>query len=81
MVSFALIRRRGAKAVAFMYAGYKWFEDHTDEVERWADRAIIQARGKRVAKVVVPAANSAKSAARWVRQNQKPNRKSKLRRR
>jgi hypothetical protein len=80
-VIFALFRRRGAKAAAFIYAGYKWFEDHTDDVERWSDKAIIQARGKRVAKVVIPAANSAKSAAQWVRQRQKPQSKSKLRRR
>jgi hypothetical protein len=68
-MGFSRLRTRGTRAAALLYAGYKWFEDHTDDVERWSDRAIEGARGKRVAGVVVPAANASKAAARWVREN------------
>ncbi len=63
------IRRNAPKIGAFVYAGYKWLEDHTDEVERWSAQAIDRTRGKRSAKLVVPAAGAAQAAARWMRDN------------
>jgi hypothetical protein len=68
-MGFSRFGTKGTRAAALLYAGYKWFEDHTDDVERWSDKAIAGAHGKRVAKVVVPAANATKAAARWVREN------------
>ena len=65
------IRRSAPKAAAFVYAGYKWFEDHTDDVERWSDKAIAHSRGRRYEKVVVPAATAARAAARWMREDSK----------
>ena len=61
------VRRNGIKAVTAVYAAYKWFEDHVDDVERWSASAISGARGKPFEKVVVPAAERATAAARWVR--------------
>jgi hypothetical protein len=61
------LRRNAPKTAAFVYAGYKWFEDHTDEVERWSVKAIEHARGKRYEPVVVPVASAARAAARWIR--------------
>lgn len=66
---YSKISRNAPKIGAFAYAGYKWFEDHTDEVERWSAKAVERARGKRIEKVVVPAAGAAQSAARWMRAN------------
>ena len=63
------IRRNAPKVGAFVYAGYKWFEDHTDDVERWAAKAVDSSRGKRSEKFIVPAAGVAQSAARWMRDN------------
>ena len=63
------IRSKGPKMAAFTYAGYKWFEDHTDDVEVWANKAIDRSRGKSVERFVVPPARLAISAARWVRAN------------
>ncbi|MDQ4058188.1 MAG: hypothetical protein M3124_03590 [Actinomycetota bacterium] len=64
------IRRSAPKFAAFAYAGYKWFEDHTDEVERWSARAIERSRGKSIAKVVVPAAHLAQAGVKWMRENE-----------
>jgi len=66
-VKFSRIRRNAPKIGAFAYAGYKWFEDHTDEVERWSAQAVDRSRGKRMEKFVVPAAGAAQSAVRWMR--------------
>lgn len=55
-----------AKAGTLLYAGYKWLEDHTDEVDRWSARVIDKAAGKSYEKVVVPPARLARSAAEWV---------------
>ena len=63
------MRKAGAKAATVAYAGYKWFEDHTDEVERWSGKAVERSRGKRIEKLVVPAAGAAQSAVRWMRDN------------
>ena len=63
------IRRNAPKIGAFVYAGYKWLEDHTDEVERWSAQAIDRTRGKRSAKFVAPTAGAAQAAARWMRDN------------
>ncbi|CAN5772700.1 hypothetical protein BH20ACT23_BH20ACT23_27140 [soil metagenome] len=63
------IRRNAPKIGAFAYAGYKWFEDHTDEVERWSAQAVDRSRGKRIERFVVPAAGAAQSAVRWMRDN------------
>ncbi|MDQ3770827.1 MAG: hypothetical protein M3343_01910 [Actinomycetota bacterium] len=63
------IRSKGPKMAAFTYAGYKWFEDHTDDVEVWAKKAIDRSRGKSVEKYVTPPAKLVISAARWVRAN------------
>ena len=65
------IRRSGPKTVAFLYAGYKWLEEHADDVERWSDNAAQRARGKSYDKVVGPAAQAVKTAAKWVKQNQR----------
>ena len=64
------IKRSAPKVAAFAYAGYKWFEDHTDEVERWSAKAIERSRGKQIAKVVVPAAHVAQAAVKWMRENE-----------
>ena len=53
-MKIARIRRNAPKIGAFVYAGYKWLEDHTDEVERWSAQAIDRSRGKRSEKFVVP---------------------------
>jgi hypothetical protein len=63
------IRRNAPKIGAFVYAGYKWLEDHTDEVERWSAKAIESSRGKPSERLVVPVAGAAQSAARWMREN------------
>lgn len=55
-----------AKAGTAIYAGYKWLEDHTDEVDRWSSRVIEKAAGKSYEKVIVPPARLAKTAADWV---------------
>jgi hypothetical protein len=55
-----------AKAGTAIYAGYKWLEDHTDEVDRWSARVIDKAAGKSYEKIVVPVAQLARSAAGWV---------------
>jgi hypothetical protein len=55
-----------AKAGTAIYAGYKWLEDHTDEVDRWSAKVIEKAAGKSYEKVVVPPARLARSAAGWV---------------
>jgi hypothetical protein len=68
-MKIARIRRNAPKIGAFVYAGYKWLEDHTDEVERWSAQAIDRSRGKRSEKFVVPAAGAAQAAARWMREN------------
>jgi hypothetical protein len=65
----ARIRKNASKTAVFLYAGYKWLEDHTDDVERWSGHAIQRSRGKRYEKVVVPVAGAARAAARWVREN------------
>lgn len=73
----ARIRRNAPKIGAFVYAGYKWLEDHTDEVERWSAKAIDRSRGKPSERFVVPAAGAAQAAARWMRDNNdNANRKS-----
>ena len=64
------IRRSGPKTAAFVYAGYKWLEEHADDVERWSDNAARRARGKSYDKVVGPAAQAVKAAAQWARKNQ-----------
>ena len=64
------IQRSAPKVVAFAYAGYKWFEDHTDDVERWSAKAIERSRGKSIAKVVVPAAHLAQAGVKWMRENE-----------
>ena len=66
-MKYSRIRRNAPKIGAFAYAGYKWFEDHTDEVERWSAQAVDRSRGKRIEKFVVPAAGAAQSAVRWMR--------------
>ncbi|MGH2790888.1 MAG: hypothetical protein ACRDJ0_07890, partial [Actinomycetota bacterium] len=68
-VGISGIRRSAPKIAAFAYAGYKWFEDHTDEVERWSAKAIERSRGKSIAKVVVPAAHLAQAGVKWMREN------------
>ena len=68
-MKIARIRRNAPKIGAFVYAGYKWLEDHTDEVERWSAKAIERSRGKASEKIVVPVAGAAQSAARWMRDN------------
>ena len=68
-MKYSKIRRNAPKAAAFVYAGYKWFEDHTDEVERWSNNVIARTRGKRIERVAVPAASAAKTAARWLRES------------
>ena len=68
-MKYSRIRRNAPKIGAFAYAGYKWFEDHTDEVERWSGKAVERSRGKRIEKLVVPAAGAAQSAVRWMRDN------------
>ncbi|MGH2826523.1 MAG: hypothetical protein ACRDKF_06090 [Actinomycetota bacterium] len=73
------IRRSTPKVVAFAYAGYKWFEDHTDEVERWSTKAIERSRGKSIAKVVVPAAHLAQAGVKWMRENEADARKPEVR--
>jgi hypothetical protein len=65
----ARIRRNAPKIGAFVYAGYKLFEDHTDDVERWSAKAIDRSRGKASEKFVAPVAGAAQSAARWMREN------------
>ena len=67
---YSRIRRSAPKVAAFAYAGYKWFEDHTDEVEDWSAKAIERSRGKQVAKFVVPAAHVAMAGVKWIRQNE-----------
>lgn len=69
IVNYTRIRRSAPNVTAFVYAGYKWFEDHTDDVERWSVKALEQTRGKRLQKLVAPAAEAARSAARWVKSN------------
>lgn len=64
------IRRSGPKVAAFAYAGYKWFEDHTDEVERWSAKAVERTQGKKVSKFVVPLAHLANGAVKWIRENE-----------
>ncbi|MGH2701623.1 MAG: hypothetical protein ACRDJ2_07590 [Actinomycetota bacterium] len=64
------MKRSAPKVAAFAYAGYKWFEDHTDEVERWSAKAIERSRGKSIAKVVVPAAHLAQAGVKWFRENE-----------
>ena len=64
------IRRSAPKVAAFAYAGYKWFEDHTDEVENWSAKAIERSRGKQIAKFVVPAAHVAMAGVKWIRENE-----------
>jgi hypothetical protein len=61
------MRKAGAKAATVAYAGYKWFEDHTDDVERWATSARKQAAGKRYERAVGLPADAAAAAAKWVR--------------
>ena len=61
------MRKAGAKAATVAYAGYKWFEDHTDDVERWATSARKQAAGKRYERAVGLPADAAAAAAQWVR--------------
>ena len=61
------MRRAGAKAATVAYAGYKWFEDHTDDVERWAASARKHAAGKRYERAVALPADAAAAAAKWVR--------------
>ena len=68
-MKYSRIRKSGSKAAAFVYAGYKWFEDNTDDVERWSSKAEEHARGKRYERFVVQSANASRAAARWVRQN------------
>jgi hypothetical protein len=74
------MRKRIPKTAAFVYAGYKWLEDHTDEVERWSAKAMEHARGKRYEKIVNPAATAARTAARFVRDNHGRDEKKSLRR-
>jgi len=69
-VRYSRIRRSAPKVAAFAYAGYKWFEDHTDEVENWSAKAIERSRGKQVAKFVVPAAHVAMAGVKWIRENE-----------
>lgn len=67
-----LLRKFGGpipKAAALLYAGYKWMEDHTDEVERWSQKAMEHAEGKRYEVAVVPPARALKATARWMRDN------------
>jgi hypothetical protein len=61
------MRRAGAKAATVAYAGYKWFEDHTDDVEKWAASARKHAAGKRYERAVGLPADAAAAAAKWVR--------------
>ncbi|MGH2774837.1 MAG: hypothetical protein ACRDJT_05305 [Actinomycetota bacterium] len=68
-MKYSRIRRNAPKIGAFAYAGYKWFEDHTDEIERWSAQAVDRSRGKRIERFVVPAAGAAQSAVRWMREN------------
>lgn len=62
--------RRGApKVTALVYAGYRWFEEHSDDVERWSDKALEGARGKSIERFIAPVAKTARSAARWTSDN------------
>ena len=62
-------RRSAPKTIAFVYAGYKWLEEHADDVERWSEQAMKRSAGKRYATVVTPAAQALNAAAKWARQN------------
>lgn len=62
----SLIRRLGRQAALSGYAAYKWLETHTDDVERYAQKATDQARGKNYEKLVVPPATLARKVARWI---------------
>ncbi|MGH2699164.1 MAG: hypothetical protein ACRDJL_08195 [Actinomycetota bacterium] len=77
-MKYTRIRRSAPKVAAFVYAGYKWFEDHTDEVERWSAQAVERSRGKRVERFVTPVAGAAQSAARWMRNRDDKHESGKL---
>lgn len=59
------------KAAAVLYAAYKWMEDHPDDVERWSQKAIEHAAGKRYEVAVLPPARALKATAIWMRDNQR----------
>ena len=65
------LRGRGAQAATFAYAGYKWFEDHADEVERFSQKAIDRSKGKKIGWAVVPTAHVLIGAARWMQDRNK----------
>ncbi|MPZ69547.1 MAG: hypothetical protein GEU71_08465 [Actinobacteria bacterium] len=59
------------RAAAVLYATYRWMEDHTDEVERWSQKAIDHAEGKRYEVAVLPPARALKVTALWMRNNRR----------
>jgi hypothetical protein len=65
-------RGKGAQAATVAYAGYKWFEDHADDVERFSLQAIARSKGKKFGRAVVPTAHVLIGAARWVQERNKP---------
>lgn len=68
------LRNRGAQAATAAYAGYKWFEDHADDVERFSIKAIERSKGKKVGRAVVPTAHVLIGAARWFQERNQSNR-------
>ena len=62
-------RRAAPNTVAFVYAGYKWLEEHADEVERWSQNVMKRSHGTRYDKVVLPAARAVDAAAKWAKNN------------
>ena len=67
-VDWSKLRGRGARAATIAYAGYKWFEDHADDVERFSHKAIERSKGKRIGRAVVPTAHVLIGAARWMQE-------------
>ncbi|MEA2453209.1 MAG: hypothetical protein QOG04_1919 [Actinomycetota bacterium] len=62
-------RRTIAKAGAIAYGGYKWIEDHTDDLERWSNKVIESSEGKSYAKFAVPPAKIVRTSAIWIGKN------------
>lgn len=70
-VSWTRLRNRGAQVATVVYAGYKWFEDHADEVERVSIKAIERSKGKKIGRAVIPTAHVVIGAARWMQERDK----------
>lgn len=63
-------RARGAAVITAAYAGYKWFEDHADDVEHYAQKAIDRSKKKSYGRIVVPTAHALIGAARWMQRQE-----------